>query len=279
MTSTPRRWARGAWRRLASAPLKLSPPGVRAEFLTSLWDDMIVRAPIGGTELMFFAPTPLLRMRADTILTKERDTIAWLETIPADAVLWDIGANVGVFTLYAAARRRCSVLAFEPSAANYAVLTRNLQLNNATGRVTAYCLALAGETALGVLNLDSAAMGTAMSQFGKAGDRSPYSSNRAPVTHGMVGFTVDDFVARFSPPLPTHLKIDVDGLEWPILQGAQATLRHPGLHSLIVELSVTHGAERDRAVAFLGSCGFALRGQGSPQGDTEQAANHLFVRV
>jgi FkbM family methyltransferase len=270
---------RGAMRRLLLAPLTIAPPGISAEALTQHWDLSIVDVPAGQTTIKFFAPTTLLRMRADTLLSKETETIEWLDGLGADDVLWDIGANIGTFTLYAGAVRSCTVLAFEPSAANYAVLTRNIQLNSLP-RVVAYGVALSGQTSLGTLNLDSIAIGGAMSQFGRPGDRSRYSLTNASIGHGMIGFTVDDFVRQFNPPLPTHLKIDVDGLELPILQGAAATLRSPQVRSIMIELSITDRAERDQAIQLLQSCGLSLQLQAGPQGQPgEQGANHLFVRA
>ena len=205
--------------------------------------------------------------------------IAWLKGLGQQDVLWDVGSNVGVFSVYAAAVQGCRVIAFEPSAANFFVLTRNIQLNALSNLVVAYPVALAGGTSLGVLNLDSVEPGTAMSQFGKAGESSRYSSNRAPMTHGMLGFSIDAFIAHFSAPIPTHLKIDVDGLEGAILEGAAVTLRHRRLRSVMVELSLTDQDERQRAIALLDDCGLHLQSRGQAQGAAgEQAANHLFAR-
>ena len=263
------------------APLSLLPPRLSAEALEILSDRMIAEAPIQDGVLTFFAPSPLLQDRAATALTKEPDMIGWLDGIDKDAVLWDVGANVGVFSLYAAVRTHCTVLSFEPSAANFFVLARNIQLNRLNERVTAYCVALSGVTELGILNLASTAMGAAMSQFGKAGEMSRYriDGGESPA-HGMVGFTVDDFIARFNPPFPTHIKMDVDGLEWPILQRASKTLCDPRLRAAMVELSLTNREERECAMALLERSGLKYVSRGVPQGmATEQAANHLFERL
>ena len=40
--------------------------------------------------------------RATTFETKEPETLEWIDTIPKNSVLWDIGANVGLYSLYAA---------------------------------------------------------------------------------------------------------------------------------------------------------------------------------
>ena len=270
---------RRVMRRAALMPLRLIDAGGQAEAIEILSAGAIASTPVNGTALKFYAPSALLRRRADTVLAKEPDTIAWLDTLGDRDVLWDVGANVGVFSLYAAALRRCHVLAFEPSAANFFVLTRNVQINQLSDRLTAYCVALSGASGLGVLNLDSPELGTAMSQFGRPGEVSRYSSGATPVTHGMIGFTVDEFIGRFSPLFPTHLKLDVDGLEWPILQGARHTLRDPRVRSVIVELSLTQTAERDRATALLAECGLQFIARGESQGAAgEQAANHRFDR-
>ena len=270
---------RGLVKRLAMWPLSVVSENLRAEALELMSSTSTAEAQVPGASLTFFAPTPLLRQRAETLLTKEPDMIAWLQQLPPDAVLWDIGANVGVFSLYAAATRKCSVLSFEPSAANFYVLTRNIQLNHLEARISAYCVALSGETKLGVLNLDSAALGGSMTQFGQAGEISRYSTGGHALSHGMLGITIDEFVKRFAPPFPTHVKMDVDGLELPILQGAASTLRDSRITSAMVELSLSNPAERDRAIAILAAAGLHLVSQGESQGNAgESAANHLFVR-
>jgi FkbM family methyltransferase len=207
--------------------------------------------------------------------------IAWIDGFEECTVLWDIGANIGIFSLYAGLRRRTSVLAFEPSAANFHVLSRNIQLNELSERVTPYCLALSGRTQLGVLNMQSAAMGAAMTQFGQAGEPSRYWNGQIrPSVHGMVGFSIDDFIARFDPPFPNYLKMDVDGFELPILEGARAALRDPRLKSMMIELNITNAVEYQRALALLEAAGFRLSSRGDVQGQQdEKAANHLFERA
>lgn len=270
---------RGAARRAAMLPLQALDADLRAEVLDRLYGNELAKTVVNDVTLTFFAPSTLLRSRATHLQTKEPDMLPWLDGLLADDVLWDVGANVGVFSLYAAASRGCRVVAFEPAAANYFVLTRNLQLNAVTDRVTAYCLALSGETGLGALNLDSPDYGAAMSQFGAVGEASRYSGRPATLSHGMVGFTVDEFIARFDPPRPTHLKMDVDGLEWSILQGATVALADRRLRSIMIELSVTRRDERQRAIEFLEARQLRLTAEGPPQGTAEQAANHLFVRA
>jgi FkbM family methyltransferase len=266
-------------RRAAALPLRLLPADDQAAVLESLSAASIAETKIGAGVIRFYAPAPLLRLRAAGLTTKEPDTIAWLDGLGRDDVLWDIGANVGVFALYAAVARGARVVAFEPSAPNFFVLTRNVQLNSLLDRITPYCLAIAERTELATINLDSVDLGAAMSQFGGVGVKSRYSNASAPLTHGMAGVSIDDLVDRFGTPRPTAIKIDVDGLEWPILRGGERTLAHPRVRSVMVELSLTHDDERNRAIGWLQDRGLRLVSAGAPQGGgSEQAANHLFVR-
>ncbi|HEY6329146.1 MAG TPA: FkbM family methyltransferase [Blastocatellia bacterium] len=278
-------------RRIAAKAKKLMGRGVatpfawldaatRSEVLEGLTETMnlTVQTRLGSIQL--YVPTPRLLERGNGMLAKEPDTISWIDGFREGSVFWDVGANVGVFSLYAAAKRGVSVLSFEPLAANFHVLSRNIQLNGFDGRATAYCIALSSATELGLLNMPSAAMGSALTQFGVSGDMSPYCDRGAKACkQGMIGFSIDDFMSQFRPPFPNYLKLDVDGLEWRILQGATRTLRDSRLRSLIVELPVSGERERDLAIELLQDCGFRLVSCGNIQGtETMDAANHLFER-
>ena len=62
-----------------------------------------------NVNLTFCVPNQLNRFRVDTFATKEPETLEWIETIPQGSTFWDIGANIGLYSLYAARARGCSV--------------------------------------------------------------------------------------------------------------------------------------------------------------------------
>jgi FkbM family methyltransferase len=252
----------------------------RARAVEDLSQSMLATVETNEGPIRFFCPSPLLAMRAKTLLTKEPDTIRWIDSFAVPCVFWDVGANVGVYSLYAASKPAVSVLSFEPLAANFHVLSRNIQLNDFGERVSAYCVALSGITELGVLNIASPAMGSALTQFGQLGEMSPYcAKDLEGSAHGMIGYSMDDFISQFHPPFPNYLKMDVDGLELVILLGAKRTLRDSRLRSLMVELSMSHGDQRQQACALLQDCGFSLMSVGEVQAtDAGEGANHLFTR-
>ena len=269
-----------ALRELASLPLRVMPEFQRGLALEKMTSSMVSRVDVPAGSLLFTTPTPLLQARAKSIMTKEPDTIRWIDEFEPSDVFWDIGANVGVFGLYAARQRGVRVLAFEPSADNYAVLCRNIEINVFEDQVIPYCVALAGGTKLGVLNSPSREMGASLHQFGQKGQTSRYGNGgNTTSAQGVVGFSIDDFIGRFRPPFPTRLKIDVDGLEWPILQGARNTLCDRRLKSVMAELPLSDEDERNRAIRWLSDAGLDLLSVGEAQeSGGERAANHFFSR-
>jgi FkbM family methyltransferase len=267
-------------RDLASVPLRTLGKAQRGQALQKLTASMVSEIEVPGGTMRFITPTPLLQARANSALSKEPDTIEWIERFEPTDVFWDVGANVGVFSIYAALRRGVRVLAFEPFADNYMALCKNIDINALGDRILPYCLALAGNTEFGLLNLASRDMGAALHQFGRRGETSRYcTGGNYTFAQGMLGFTIDDLIRQFQPPFPTRLKLDVDGLEWQILQGAKHTLSDSRLQSIMVELSISDQAERGHAMAWLSNAGFELVHQGEIQeAGGEVAANHFFAR-
>ncbi len=78
----------------------------------------VVHVSHEGISLRFSAPNALSRFRYETFSSKEPETLEWINHLPSGAILWDIGANVGLYSIYAAKKRECKVWAFEPSIFN-----------------------------------------------------------------------------------------------------------------------------------------------------------------
>ena len=102
------------------------------KFFTRLIEslDMIYSVPVGEKNVRFHCDGELAKYRAETLLTKEPYTIEWIDGFQPDDVLLDIGANIGAYTIYAAAVRGLRVIAIEPSTENFANLCRNIRENN-----------------------------------------------------------------------------------------------------------------------------------------------------
>ena len=95
-----------------------------------------------GARMIFSTPNTGTRWRVETISTKEPCTLEWIAEFKPNDILVDVGANVGMYTVWAAATRGARVFAFEPEAQNYALLNRNILFNDLQrATVKAYCMA------------------------------------------------------------------------------------------------------------------------------------------
>ena len=237
-----------------------------------------VDTKFGGVK--FFCPGGITVWRAETLLTKEPETIAWIDSFASGDVLWDIGANIGAYSIYSA-RRGLAVVSFEPEASSYAILNRNILLNGMDGMISAYCVALTAQSGRGQFYLENTAPGAAMHAFGAAVD---WKGNKfvPAFRQAQLSFSVDDLIDRIGLPLPSHIKIDVDGLEGSILDGAVRTLRNPVLKSLLVEIEVSRLGREDAIVAMLGEHGFVrttkMHSSLVAHGNFATGYNNIFVR-
>jgi len=184
----------------------------------------------GRHSVRLVAPSKVCAGRTIQLFEKEPETIRWIAGFPEGAVLFDVGANIGSYTLWAGVSRNARVYAFEPEAANYAVLNSNLRLNGLTERCLAYCVGLSDRNGFDRLGLARNIVGHSGHQVGKRGPEGMFQ--------GIVTVTLDHLVYEAGLPCPSYLKIDVDGLEPAIVRGADRLLADRRLNSVLIELSV-----------------------------------------
>lgn len=184
-----------------------------------------VRVSDGEYVHMFRCEDPLEVTRAVTLLEKEPGTIRFIraEVHPGD-VFYDIGANIGLYTLVAARRVGDDgmVYAFEPHAANVMNLLRNVAENGLGGRVKVVSAALNDSSGFFPFDYRSAEPGSALSRLeseGAAGEEF------APVFSELkYAISVDALVADGVIPPADLVKLDVDGNEPLVLRGMREHL-------------------------------------------------------
>lgn len=190
-----------------------------------------VDSPQGPVQ--FSTPNTATAWRVDTLFTKEPDTIEWIAGFEPGAVLVDIGANVGMYTIWAAKTRGMRVFAFEPESQNFALLNRNILRNDLGDRVTAYCVSLSERAGFGQLRLSALLIGGSVHQFSPGGESRAKSG---VYFQGSYSSTLDTLVAEGLLPVPDHVKIDVDGIEPKIVRGAQSTFANRKVKSVLIEV-------------------------------------------
>ncbi len=200
------------------------------------YEKLLPRAKVTheGVEMMFSTPNNFTLWRVQSIYEKEPWTLEWVATIAPGEILLDCGANVGMYTVWAAVTRNARVYAFEPESQNYALLNRNILLNKISDRVTAYCMGLSDTSGLSTLHMADLRAGGSCHSVGEALDYRLEPLN-ALFEQGCVASKLDDLVRSGAVPVPNHIKIDVDGFEPKVIAGARETLADPAVRSLLIE--------------------------------------------
>ena len=217
--------------------------------------------------MVFTYSTPGIRYRVDTFSDKEPETLAWIDSFPPGAKFIDVGANVGLYSVYAA-RRGAQVLAIEPGPENIFALIRNVQLNHLTEQV---CLCF---NAVG----DKDGVPTVLQQ-GTSDPGGARLSAFQPVDDALIswvtpGRTLDSLCAE-QGFWPDFIKVDIDGNEALFLSGAQRAIRTA--KQLLLETD-EEGPDFTRLISRLESLGF-LGIQSASADTTSTSRNLIFKKV
>lgn len=208
-----------------------------------------------GIKVRYVLPNDNALWRVETLKSKEPCTIEWLESIEPGSILLDVGANVGMYTIFAAVVRGARVYAFEPESQNYALLCRNIMHNSMSERVTAYCAALSDSQKFSLIHLSEFKTGSSCHSFDEAVNFK-LEERKSPFIQGCFAVTIDQLVAEGAMPVPNYIKIDVDGFEHKVINGAKRTLEDPAVRSLIIEIN-PHLAEHRQIITQLAALGFS----------------------
>jgi FkbM family methyltransferase len=220
------------------------------EFIQMLDPRLTVKLPDGGS-IVFRTGHGRLLWRARAFASQEPLLLQWIDTFDPDDVFYDVGANVGPYSIYAA-RRRIATYAFEPELSNVQVLYENIFLNQVQQWCTPVPLALGDQTRTDVFFLKSTSKGDALHAIGRP---SYLLTSHAPCQLGTLVMSLDDLIRAFGLPPPTRLKIDVDSNELQILHGASRALDN--VRGIYIEIDEAYEEHR-QALRLLKQRGFEL---------------------
>ena len=203
----------------------------------ALLEEAQITRPLEGIEedVRIYTGTRRANMRVQAA-AKEPWTYAWLKAALAPGeILYDVGANVGGYSLIAL-RRGAGVVAFEPHHENFRELCRNVSLNGLEARATLIPVALSDRRGALRNPTFSGAAGETMTLEG---------SESGPVS--IIADRLDDLRRDYDLPAPNHVKVDVDGFELKVLEGAQQTFASAELGTALIEIDLRAGSlDRDR---------------------------------
>lgn len=218
--------------------------------------------------------------RAKTFSSKEPETLDWLETylLPQD-VFFDIGANIGLYSLYASTLQpQARIYSFEPEAKNFNRLCKNISSNMCTNIIPCN-FPLSNEQTFNFFFVHNSQPGSALHSFGQPSDYAKEFEQDIVIRQGAISFPIDELLKHNEMPSPNLMKIDVDGIELKILEGAKNTLSSKKLKSVLVEANDING-EGNLIKELMENCGLTFKGEShwkaNQNGKTSQ--NYIFCR-
>lgn len=249
--------------------LQKLPPRARARLQSAFTQKMVdatlaVDTPKG--QLSFVLLGKSSAGRALSLLTRQPATIAWIDAFEPGSVFWDVGASVGVYSLYAALGTGTKVVAFEPAAVNYYLLAANCEANRLYDRIDCLLVGLGREQAVARLEVSQFRPARSFSFRGKSGE--PHEGRQAAVV-----LSIDQLVDDYGLACPNYIKIDAPGASEAIVAGAARTLRRPDLREVHLEVRESSKGGQ-RIIEMFGQCGFSPAGTDSHGG----SADVTFVR-
>lgn len=203
--------------------------------------------------IMFDCTTAAGEKRGNRYREKSGDLVCWIDdNIRAGDVFFDVGANIGAYSLYAA-KFGAEVYAFEPESLNYSILTKNLFLNQ-FNKLVAYNIAInGGEEELTTLRISSFKPGFSLHQI--TGGEVGLDSFRGVFEQGVFAVGLDTLLEKFGLPAPSFLKIDVDGNEINVVLSMTNLLSGNVLRGIAIEINFDIG-DNAKIPSILASYGF-----------------------
>lgn len=193
-----------------------------------------MQSPVG--DITFLSAKSGWRFR--TMFDKEPETIDWISAFEPNTLLIDIGANVGIFSVYAAILGH-RVIAIEPSPANYFQLCGNILLNDLSDSVVPLSNPLSDYTCFLPINFQSLDFGASMASIKEPLDfRNKQFNPSGQISQ--LALTIDDILVHYIKDRKNFkkiaIKIDVDGHEFTILKGSFKCLSDGAIDTILVEL-------------------------------------------
>lgn len=183
-----------------------------------------------------------------------------VDNIHSDDIFWDVGANVGVFTCFAAKEIAdgADIVAFEPHPGIRSYLETNIERNTPESRIIPYGLSDETET-------------QELSEIGMAAHTVAETDDHDTIDIELL--TAETAVERHAIPRPTVVKLDIEGAELAALHGFGPILDDVRLlYCEVHPKRLTQlGASPDAVEAFLVDAGFTVEQLGERE-------NTFFLR-
>ncbi len=213
-----------------------------------------------------------LYWRAKHTFNLEKETNDWIKSFNQSDVFFDIGANIGLYSIMASKLMNIKTYSFEPDLMNARILYENIIKNNISNLVTILPFALADYDYCADLYLKTLSYGDALHNLDNKNEN---FENFHEAKASIPAFSIDTIISILNLDKPTKIKIDVDGIEIRILKGAKNALRT--VDEIIVEWSRSN-KDSTEILKYLESLGFMLVWESKPHVTYSDTVNAFFKK-
>ena len=185
--------------------------------------------------IIFRADNLITHFRSNLFYIKEREVQFFIEKkLKLNDVFFDVGANIGVFSIYAAIKKKANVYAFEPEYSNINLLRENIIKNDLINNIFPFSFAIGNECRITKLHIADFTPGSAVSSISKESLKKTDEGYNVIWKEGVMELTLDKIIDELKI-IPKMLKIDTDGNEKIVLLGSKKLLSSSELKNIIVE--------------------------------------------
>ena len=232
-----------------------------------------------------YTPNEICLFRQKSFSDKEPEMLEWIEEFGGDGAFFDVGANIGIYSIYYAKLMKGNVYSFEPSVFNLKQLAKNISINSLSKQIHIIPNPLSDKGGLAPFINSNISEGGALNSFGVTYG---FDGNEIEnvIEYSLLGFSLDQmFEIEILTEVPSCIKIDVDGIEHLILSGALEILQNKICKSVFIEVNENFKEQSELVERCLTSSGFILREKRrseylskSAAEDFENMSNQIWVR-
>ena len=207
----------------------------------------------------------------------------WIDGFKKNSIFLDIGANVGLYSIYASKTKNCRVYSVEPSPLNLKALSRNIYLNSLSNSIFILPFALSDtKNSFSKFIETSISDGGALNSFGVEYDFRGNKITNQKTEFFTYGTTIDDFFENhLKQNFPNYIKIDVDGIEHLIIKGGSNIIQKY-VSEILVEVSESFESQKQKIIKSLNEIGFEFVWKKSsiePKNKEDLTLNYLFKKT
>ena len=190
--------------------------------------------------IRFYSPTKVVGYRIKSFFTKEPETIEWMNSFGGKKkVLYDIGANIGIYSVYYAKKFNSTVYSFEPQFVNLNLIAKNIQINNINKNVIIMPFPVFNKNKISNFFFGEFIGGYAEATFSKIN-----VPQIQKYYYKTIGLSLDQLYELNCIKFPNLIKIDVDGNEEQVIEGLKKIIKKAKKITILIENTYKNSSKK-----------------------------------